>query len=113
MPKMLRDILTDALTNQPDMTLVEDAAAIDDMAWAAEHAGADVIVTGLDLSARRPLCHSLLRRHPGLAVFSIPEDRSGASGWSLRLHDEPLGDVSTEGLIDAIRLAARQPVGGA
>jgi hypothetical protein len=111
MPKMLRYILADALAGQPDIVLVQEAGFTDEVGWAVDHASADVVITGMDVGASRQLCESLLRGHPGLTVFSIPEDRSGACGWTLRLHGEPLGDVSTEGLIDAIRLAVRQPVG--
>ena len=111
MPRILRDILTNRLACQPDIVLVPEAAAMDELGWTVGEASADVVITGLDVRATRHLCEALLRRHPGLTVFSIPEDGSGASGWTLRLHGEPLGDVSTDGLIEAVRSAVRQPVG--
>jgi hypothetical protein len=108
---MLRDILTDAFAGQPDMVLVQEAASMDEVDRAVGESGIDVVITGLDVVSSHQWYESLLRRRPGLTVLSVPEDGSGVSGWTLRLHGESLGDVSTDGLIEAIRLAVRQPVG--
>jgi DNA-binding NarL/FixJ family response regulator len=112
LPTMLRDILSDALADQSDILLVGEAPWGAGASAAQEQADADVMITGLDMRDSRDLCESLLRRHSGLTVFSIPEDGSGVYGWTLRLHGEPLGDVSAGGLITAIRLATRRPMGG-
>jgi hypothetical protein len=112
MPQLLRDILRDALTGQPDIVLVPEIASGNDLRGAIERASGEVVITGLDVGANRTFWEPLLRRNPRLTVFSVREDGSGAFGWTLRLHGEPLGDVSPDGLLEAIRVAVRQPVEG-
>jgi DNA-binding NarL/FixJ family response regulator len=107
---MLRDIITDAFADQPDILLVAQAAAGDEMESAIERGRADVVITGLDVGGNRQFCEPVFRRHPRLTVISIPADGSGAYAWTLRLHGERLGDVSPDGLIEAIRQAVGQPV---
>jgi DNA-binding NarL/FixJ family response regulator len=104
MPRVLSDILRETLGRQPDIRVVGEAASGAELQDAVSDLDADVVITGLGAADNRALCQLLLVRHPGVSVIGIPDDRSGASRWQLRLDEVSLGDVSPDGLVEAIRL---------
>ena len=99
----LRDIIVDAVSNEPDIELmsVEPQSERD-----LESAGADVLIVGtaepndLEVPAR------LLYVAPRMSVLMIAASGSAAVLYELRPRKLPLGDVTAAGLIAAIRLSA-------
>jgi hypothetical protein len=104
LPRMLRDIVSETIDRQDDMKVVGDLPARAD-AWDA--GVADVVVAGLADDALADRYTRLMRYHPGLKVLGITGDARSAFLFELRPHRIPLGDASPDGLLSAIRAAAR------
>ena len=112
LPGMLGHIVGDIVRAQPDMEVV---AAVDDVRAAGEAAGraeADFVLVG-DVAERE--WTSILCAHPGTRVVSV--EGNGRRGFLLELrpHRRPLAEaspegLSPEGLVHALRVAAREVV---
>jgi hypothetical protein len=103
LPGMLGNIVGDIVRAQPDMELV---AAVDDVGAVSEAVGrtdAGFALVG-DIADRE--CTSILRAHPRTKVVSVVADGRRGFLVELRPHRVPLGEVSPQGLIDALRSAA-------
>ncbi|HEY0811049.1 MAG TPA: hypothetical protein VGD49_12860 [Longimicrobiales bacterium] len=105
MPQLLSDLVRAALATRADITVVGASASDEGVNDVVEQFDADVVITALPTNRSRALCRVLLVGHPQVSVIGIPDDRSGACQWQLRLHETPLGDVSPDELAEAIRSA--------
>jgi DNA-binding NarL/FixJ family response regulator len=112
MPRMLRDIITDALRDQPHLVVLSELPDPSSLVAAASATRAEVIVIGLpdgDLPAE---CGELLDAQPHVRVFGVGANGREAFLYQTRTHRIPLGEVSPLGLAEAIRAAVSTANGG-
>jgi DNA-binding NarL/FixJ family response regulator len=98
MPPMLRDILHDALRDDTEIRIVGEVERHAGAAAVASSTGAHVVVTGETGPDERVRCRLLVVRRAGDRNTPAPTDE-------VKLHEEPLGDVSPGELVEAIRHA--------
>jgi chemotaxis response regulator CheB len=102
MPRMLREVIGATIAEQPDLELVDE---IDDHSFTLgglERARADVVIVGADVLEPSAVA-AALRSRPDARVLRVSEDGRETSLWELRPHEQRLGAVSPERLLDAIR----------
>ena len=107
LPRMLTDIVHRVLAEAPDLEITHTLAGFEGLMDALDQNDADVVVTGLGPNAAIDRFASILRAHPSLRIFALEGDGRQAVMYELQPHSVPLGDVSPEGLIEAIRSTAR------
>jgi hypothetical protein len=107
MPRMLCDIIADALVRQPDMEMVGMLASREALPTTVEETGADVVVIGLKDSELPEECGRLFYTHPWTRVLGVGSDGRRGFLYELRPTKAPLGELSPQGLVDAIRTTDR------
>jgi DNA-binding NarL/FixJ family response regulator len=107
MPRMLCDIITDVVASQPDMVVVGELPERADLLPAVNRTRADVVVLGLPDSDLPNECGPLFDAHPRSRLLGVAADGRRAFLYELRPQRIPLGEVSPQGLLDAIRLPTR------
>ena len=108
-PGLLREIVTQAVTSQPDMRILE--ASMDASASSSpspEIGGPDVVVIILHNASDKSIDPLVARAFPTRAVVAI--DTRGASVWSydypLRRSSNLAGELTPSTVVGAIRMAA-------
>lgn len=112
MPQMLCDIITDVLSGQADIAVLGELLDRSSLVAAALATRAEVIVIGLpdgDLPAQ---CRELLDAQPHIRVLGVGANGREAFLYQTRTHRIPLGEVSPQGLAEAIRAAVSTANGG-
>ncbi|MGC2776548.1 MAG: hypothetical protein WA418_13045 [Bradyrhizobium sp.] len=107
MPRMLVDIIEDIVASEPDLTIVGEIDRSTELASAARRTRADVVISrqaDSDMEADE-MALLLIGRPP--KVVAITDDGRQGFVYELRPHRSPLGEMSVERLIAAIRVAAR------
>jgi DNA-binding NarL/FixJ family response regulator len=102
MPPMLRDIVTAAVTNEPDVEVAGCLEARESLPEGLERVHADVLIVGRhrpDLS----IAEEVWSKWPHVKVLLIAEGGRSAVLYALRPDETVLGDVSPEALAAAIR----------
>lgn len=104
-PNVLGDVITEIITTQPDMSVVASLRTHDGVPAAVERTGASVVILGVDADAEAAIAISdeLLYDRPRLTVLTVTTDGRETALHLLRPHDEPLGQVSPQRLIAALR----------
>ena len=109
MPRMLCDIVKDAVTRQPDMEVVAEIPDCTSLAVVASETHTDVAVVGHELSELSDEDQELLRQCSGVTVLALTKDGRKAYRFELRPERVPLAadgaGVSPQLLVDAIRAA--------
>jgi DNA-binding NarL/FixJ family response regulator len=108
MPGMMRDIVEMAIRSQPDMVIVgllSVVGARDALSDAVQHGRPDVVIVGLEADTEPHACEDLLYDHPRVRLLEVIDDGRRATLCELRPHRVPIGNVSPEGLVGAIRAA--------
>src|SRR5262245_16597365 len=105
-PTMLRDILEQAISNQPDMEVISEPVAtipvpID------RPPSPDVVVVGTSDSDPEEGARALLVRWPGSHVLMITAHGHKVLRYELLPRGVDLGEVSPDQLLQAIRSAVR------
>jgi DNA-binding NarL/FixJ family response regulator len=103
MPPLLHDIVRDTLTNQTDMQLVGDLTAGDSVVDTLKNCEIDVAIVGAREPEDATRADELLLSAPRSKVLVIATSGRSAVMYQLRPHKKPLGDVSPQSLLDAIR----------
>lgn len=103
LPRLLEEIVSDALSRAPQLTLAGTASSTDSLADQAAAARADVVVLGSEDEA---LIAATLERQPRLAVLAVSEDARSSSLYVLRPERTRIGDVSPASFVAAIAAAA-------
>lgn len=107
LPQMLADIVGRVLAGAPDLEVTRWVNGLEQLMDIPADERPDVVVTGLGPSQRIESFASLLRAQPNLRILALEGDGRHAVMYELQPHAVPLGDVSAEGLIDAIRSTTR------
>ena len=104
-PTMLRDILEQAISSQPDMVVIREPAAPD-----PHPSGAlppDVVVVSVSDSDPGAGARELLSRWPGSRALVIAAHGHQVFKYDLQPRRVDLGEMSPEQLLQAIRAATR------
>ena len=106
MPRMQREILERSLAEEPDIEVVDGSAEPTALAEAAERAEAEFVIAGAGRFAPDEVSQ-LLDARPGVKVLAL--SKSGRQGllYELRPHRVPIGDLSSDALLETIRGSRR------
>lgn len=109
-PRILGDIVKDAVAHQADMEVVADIASSPSLPSVVSETNTDVVVIGRELLGYDL---ELLRGCPGVAVLALVDD--GRHALRYRLRPEPVrpdkdgaNGISTELIVAAIRAEAQE-----
>jgi DNA-binding NarL/FixJ family response regulator len=105
LPRMLREIIESAVAGQSDMSIVGSVDARERVTTALGRTPADVVIVGLHDAETTATLYPMLLEQPRLKLLAISGDARSSYLYELRPHTVPLGDVSPEALVDAIRSA--------
>jgi DNA-binding NarL/FixJ family response regulator len=106
LPRMLRDIVATVLASQADIVVVGTVPEMEDLAHATGLSNANIIVLGLEGAELPAACTELLCAHPSVTVLGVTGDGRQAIRLRMRPERAEIGEVSPQGLVDAIRAAA-------
>jgi DNA-binding NarL/FixJ family response regulator len=106
---MLCDIISSTLRSQPDMDVVGEPCDGVDVITAARQTHADVVVIGLSDSELPADCAKLFDLHRRIPVLGVAGDGRRAFLYELRPQRTPLGELSPQELVNAVRAAAPSP----
>ncbi len=104
---MLRDLATGIVAEQPDMVVVGTYARCEEWQSALQKLP-DILVVSISDTDLPPACEELMTEQPRLRVIAVAGDARRAYMYELQPRRIPLGEVSPQGLVHAIRTAARR-----
>jgi len=110
-PRLLRELVLTALSDQPDI-MVDEAADEADIVAKIKQTTPDFLVIAQERLSERPrICDIVLRQHPGIRIIVVaPHHNYSVFYWaSLNIHSRDL-EASEEGLLDVLR-SENKPVG--
>ena len=102
-PRLLREIIESVVATQPDMSIVDINETRERVTAALDDTPADVVIVGLRGGETTSTLDPVLYERPQLKLLAISGDGRSSFLYELRPHRVSLGDVSPEGLVDAIR----------
>jgi DNA-binding NarL/FixJ family response regulator len=102
MPQMLREIVKNVIRLQADMVVLGEFPPSTDIVAVVDRTDADFIVTDMRTAAWEQVVR-LLEANPRVRVLGIADDGLQSYLYELRPHRVPLGEVSPQTLVDAIR----------
>jgi DNA-binding NarL/FixJ family response regulator len=105
-PTMLRDILEQAISNQPDMEVILEPVS-PERAPVDQQASPDVVVVNVSDSDPGEDARALLFRWPGSHALMIAAHGQKVLKYELQPRGVDLGEMSPDQLVQAIRSAAR------
>ena len=107
MPRMMRELVGAAVSDAPDITLVDSGQGGEPLSASLDRTRADVLIVGIQDERLSSSFDALLYDHTRLALLTIAEHGRSTELHELRPHTVALGDVSPTELVDAIRSSAR------
>jgi DNA-binding NarL/FixJ family response regulator len=100
MPRILREIIEQAVGGEPDLELVQ-ARSEPGLRAAVESSGADFVISGADYDFAEVA--RLLEERPRLRVLAVTGDGREGFLYELRPTRTALGEVSRQTIVNAIR----------
>jgi hypothetical protein len=104
LPRLLAEIVTELVGREPDLALVGAVELTPGVVSNADRLDADVAILG---SHDESLIASLVTERPRLKILALAGDSHEAWLYSLGRERTPLGELSPEGLVAAVRRAAK------
>jgi hypothetical protein len=101
---MLSDIVIETLETAPDIAVAVAAGEMSAVAL-AEETGADVAILGGDSEGLPAAGRELFWRRPWMNVLTLRGDGSEAFLYQVRPSERPLGEISPQTLLEAVRAA--------
>jgi chemotaxis response regulator CheB len=104
-PRLMRELVLEALTEQPDIEVVGEIKDDHEIVDAVEKIRPDFLIIALEESNQRPaLCDSLLRRYPEMKILALaPQRNSSIFYWaSFDIHSSQV-EASEAGLLSTLR----------
>jgi chemotaxis response regulator CheB len=104
-PRLMRELILEAIIEQPDIEVVGEIKNEDEIADAVESTHPDVLIIALDDSNQRPaLCDTLIRRYPEMRILALaPERNYSIFYWgSFDIHESPV-EASEAGVLSTLR----------
>jgi DNA-binding NarL/FixJ family response regulator len=111
MPQMLREITRAVVEAEPGAEIVAEYAAPAPLAEVVRSSDVQFVVVR-DTPEMSAEATSLLADSRGVGVLAISDDGRSSVLYELKPHRAPLGEVSPERLVDAIRSAVSAPIEG-
>jgi len=105
MPGVLRDLIREIVTNQPDMQIVGELS--DGELENRFRSPPDLLILGLEDSHLPVQGERLLMDYPSATVIGVSADGRNGFIYELRPYRMPLGEMSPQVLLETIR--ARRP----
>ena len=106
MPQMLRTIIKDILSADPQCEIVAEMVEQDNLRAQLRETPADVIILSVtDLEAISNRFAALLAHHPATRIIAITSGGNRAFLYDLRPHVTPINELSPATLLSAIRQA--------
>lgn len=105
LPRLVQEIVEHAVGGQPDMEIVADLPTAPTLPAALAEARADVVISGAEHGCAA--LSELLGELPRLKLLAVSDDARNAVLYELRPTRTPLGEVSPQTIVDAIRSARR------
>lgn len=103
MPRILRDIVVQAVADEPDLDVVVLEEHGTALRQAVESSEADFVIAGADYDFREVA--QVLEDRPRLRVLAVAGHGREAFLYELRPTRTPLGEVSPRTIVEAIRSA--------
>jgi chemotaxis response regulator CheB len=104
-PRLMRELVLEAIIEQPDIEVVGEIKNEDEIADAVEGTHPDVLIIALDDSNQRPpLCDILIRRYPEMKILALaPERNYSIFYWgSFDIHESSV-EASEAGILSTLR----------
>lgn len=101
LPQMLNDIVKKILAGQPDLAVVAEVDCASDLVHAVVDHDADLVIA--DPSCTEGAIEQLVGPRSRLRLLEVQADGRTACLSELRPHRVPLGEISPERLLEAIR----------
>ena len=105
LPGVLSDILRSVLDREPDIRVRGQLRDCRALLEGAERIPAQVVIVGGETSDLPAACRALLDARVQTKVLTVAGDGRDASLYELRPHRLPLGELSPDRLLDAVRTA--------
>jgi DNA-binding NarL/FixJ family response regulator len=106
LPGILCDVVQHLLEGQSDLALVGGPVRASDLLVAALSTQPDVVIIDLADPDLPPVGEALLRQAPAVGLLGVIPNDGRAFLYQLRPERVALGELSAEGLLDAVRAAA-------
>ena len=103
---MTGEMVKGILAGAPDIELIGDVSMTDFGDPDAPAAGVDVAILAGDGGALTRRAHELLRVRPLLRILAVGRGGREGSLYELRPHRTPLGELSSQVLLEAVREGA-------
>lgn len=114
MPQMLRTIITDIVSDDPQCEIVAEVTAHDDLFTQLRKTPADVIILAVSYPDEAPdHFTALLAAHPATRIIAIASGGSHAFHFDMRPHVTRIDRLSPAVLLSAIRQSPAVVSGGA
>jgi DNA-binding NarL/FixJ family response regulator len=108
LPQLLREIVSRALLHTPDIDIVAEYEDLDQVARLCPFEAIEVIVAGVDRPADTSRLEDILASHPRLRAVALTESGRHGAVWECVPHETPLGELSTDCFVEAVRHACRR-----
>jgi hypothetical protein len=106
LPRMLSDLITDIVRRESDVAVVGDLADAGGVGDAITRTGASFVIVGLDDGDLPAAWVPVLRDHPTVRLLGLSAQGRTAYLYELRPHAVPVGELSTDLLVDLVRATA-------
>lgn len=109
LPQMLSDIIRDILGRETDIVVAGETRT-DDAELVEVLPEVDVAIVGTVDHELPPPCLELMRAHPHTRVLTVSGDARESFLYELRPWKMPLGSISPETLLEAVRTSQQEYV---
>jgi DNA-binding NarL/FixJ family response regulator len=104
-PRLMRELIIGALTDQPDIEIVGEVTNDAEIPSLVSEILPDLVVISLDQSGRRPvLCDTILHQHPTVRIIAVAFGKNQSVFYwaSFDIHSNEI-ESSEEGILKAAR----------
>jgi DNA-binding NarL/FixJ family response regulator len=102
-PSLLREIIAEIIADEDDMEVVGEVSDHDGLVELAERTDATFVIAGLTHPELDAVYEELLTERPATRVLAVGREGRRSTLYELRPHAEPVGELSPEMLLAAIR----------
>jgi DNA-binding NarL/FixJ family response regulator len=103
--RFTREVIKEVVAGEHDMEIAAEFPDLEDLVQAADDANANFVIAATDLTGPAEV-HRLLEARPWVKVLGISSDARQSFLYELRPQMVPLGEVSPQTLLEAIRTVA-------
>lgn len=104
-PRLLAELVARLIDSAPDVEIVGTVPIDDTLMAHARELKADAVVLGAPVDASGDWLDAMLYEFPTVKLLALTPDAHRATLYELRPHRTPLGELSRDRLLDAIRTA--------